>query len=41
MRVCYEKEFKINNVVLFTELLHYLGFYKTRAKKKQRVAYEL
>ncbi|MDD3145049.1 MAG: hypothetical protein PHV23_02960 [Candidatus Gracilibacteria bacterium] len=41
MRVCYEKEFKINNIVLFTELLHYLGFYKTRAKKKQRVAYEL
>ena len=41
MRVCYEKEFKINNVVLFTELLHYLGFYKTWAKKKQRVAYEL
>lgn len=41
MRVCYEKEFKINNVVLFTELLQELGFYKTRAKKKQRVAYEL
>lgn len=41
MRVCYEKEFKINNIVLFTELLHYLWFYKTRAKKKQRVAYEL
>jgi len=41
MRVCYEKEFRINDILLFTDLLKYLGFYKTRAKQKQRVAYEL
>lgn len=41
MRVCYEKEFKINNILWFIELLRYFGFYKTRAKKKQRVSYAL
>jgi len=41
MRVCYEKEFLINDYRLFTQLLSHLGFYETRAKKKDRVAYEL
>lgn len=41
MRVCYEKEFRINDIILFTDLLKYLWFYKTRAKQKERVAYEL
>ncbi|MDD2907585.1 MAG: CYTH domain-containing protein [Candidatus Gracilibacteria bacterium] len=41
MRVCYEKEFKINSIIIFTELLNYLGFYKARAKKKQRISYAL
>lgn len=41
MRVCYEKEFKINDIMLFIELLNHLWFKKTRAKKKDRVAYEL
>ncbi len=41
MRVCYEKEFKINNIMLFIELLNYLWFKKTRAKSKNRQAFEL
>ncbi len=41
MRVCYEKEFKINNIILFIELLNYLWFKKIRAKLKNRQAFDL
>jgi len=40
LRNCYEEEFEIIDYDLFIKMINYFGFYKSRAKSKNRVSYQ-